>query len=207
MKTKIITTLSLFFSLILFSQGLNNDYEIDSEDLKKIFEAQVIHIFKYPFELKKGEYISISYDIYKKGKLSTTKHSIEDFQIKNEIKIDNHIARKDTIVYHRFYFIEQESILKLNQNLPGIEISDKIDLSSIKQGTFNSRSNVPTKLTKKEEILFYYGNNSNDWLNCTTGISKENLIKDYDLVVLFYAEKISKKRTRTILNEIENKAL
>src|SRR5690606_27382070 len=109
---------------------------------------QGIHIFKYPFALKKGEYISISYELFENGKLTTRKHLIEDFQIKNEIKIDHHIARKDTTVFHRFYFFEKNDTLTMKQILPGIKPIEKIDLSKILTGSFNSRTNIPKDIIK-----------------------------------------------------------
>ncbi|MDO3695981.1 hypothetical protein QVZ41_14105 [Wenyingzhuangia sp. chi5] len=206
MKNISIFIITLFMNITLFGQGTNNKYEIDSEDLKNVFEEQGIHIFKYPFKVDKGEYISISYEVYEKGKLQTRKNPIEDFQIKQGIQINHHISRKDTIAFHRFYFFEKNKSLIMEQVLPGIELNQKIDLSKINFGSFNSRSNVPENLLNKQEILFYYGNESDGWLECTTGVSKENLIKSYDLVILFYAEKITKKETKTILKKIESTA-
>ena len=206
MKKTLFTILLILFNISLFAQGENNDYEIDSEDLKSVFEGQGIHIFKYPFDLKKGEYISISYEIFENEKLTTKKHLIEDIQIDNEIKIDHHIARKDTTVFHRFYFFEKNDTLTMRQNLPGIKLFQNIDLSKIVLGSFNSRTDIPSDLYKKEEILFYYGNKSKEWLNCSSGIAKTDLIKRYDFVILFYAEKIKKERTKTILKEIKGTA-
>ncbi len=161
-------------------------------------------IFKYPFSLKKSEYISISYEIFNNGKLTAKKNIIEDLQIENEIRIDHHISRKDTTTFHRFYFFEKNNTLTMRQNLPGIKLVQNIDLSKIEIGSFNSRANIPQDLSKKQEILFYYGNKSKGWLNCSTGISKTDLIKSYDFVILFYAEKIKKERTKTILKEIKS---
>lgn len=203
---KLFLSFLLCLNLYCFGQGENNNYDIDSEDLKSVFEGQGIHIFKYPFDLKKGEYISISYEIFENGKLTSTKHLIEDFQINNKIKIDHHIARKDTTVFHRFYFFEKNDTLIMRQTLPGIKPVEKIDLSKIVTGNFNSRTNIPSDISKKEDILFYYGNKSKVWLNCSSGIEKTDLIKRYDFVILFYAEKIKKERTKTILEEIKSTA-
>ncbi len=56
----ILVTSFLAFSHC-FGQGLNNNYEFDNEDVKNIFKMQGIEVFKFPFELKKGEYISLSW--------------------------------------------------------------------------------------------------------------------------------------------------
>ncbi|MCM4174269.1 hypothetical protein DHD32_22645 [Arenibacter sp. TNZ] len=203
---KLILLFLLCLQLYCFGQGENNNYDIDSEDLKSVFEGQGIHIFKYPFDLKKGEYISISYEIFENGKLTSKKNIIEDIQIENRITFDHHIARKDTTVFHRFYFFEKNDTLTMKQTLPGIKPVEKVDLSKIVTGSFNSRTNIPTELPKKEEILFYYGNKSDGWLNCSSGILKTDLIKRYDFVILFYAEKIKSERIKTILEEIKSSA-
>lgn len=203
MKKLLLLLLFLCINIFCFGQGENNRYDIDSEDIKNVFEGQGIHIFKYPFTVKKGEYISISYEIFENGKLTAKKHLIEDFQIDNKIEIDNHIARKDTTVFHRFYFFEKNDTLTMRQTLPGIKPVKNIDISKIVTGSFNSRTGIPKDLIKKEEILFYYGNKSKDYLDCTTGISKNDLIKSYDFVILFYAEKIKKERIKTILDEMK----
>jgi hypothetical protein len=204
-KISLLLVLFLFRNIFCFGQGENNNYDIDSEDIKNVFEGQGIHIFKYPFALKKGEYISISYEIFENGKLTAQKHLIEDFQIDNNIEFDHHIARKDTTVFHRFYFFKKKDTLTMTLTLPNIKPVENIDVSKIVSGSFNSRSDIPKDLTKKEEILFYYGNTSEGWLDCTTGISKTDLIKRYDFVILFYAEKITKERIKTILEEIKNR--
>src|SRR5690606_27683298 len=188
MKRILFLVFLLTLSIYCFGQGENNKYDIDSEDIKNVFEGQGIHIFKYPFDLKKGEYISISYQIFEDGKLTEHKNIIEDFQIDNGITMDHHIARKDTIVFHRFYFYKKNDTLSMRQSLPGIKTVQNIDLSKVKLGGFNSRTNASKELSKKEELLFYYGNKSGGWLNCSTGILKSELIKNYDFVVLFYAE-------------------
>lgn len=209
----LISAFALFITDSTFGQGQNNNYDIDSENIKSIFKEQGIDIFKYPFELKKGEYISISYEIYESKKIVANKNLIEDFQIENEMIIDHHYARKDTIVFHRFYFLKKNDSLSMRQKLPGVEMVQKIDLSKVKIGGFNSRTEVNLNLPGKQEILFYYGllkesdgiKKTNGWLPCSTGISKDKLTTDYDFVILFYAEKITKERTKTILEEIKTK--
>jgi hypothetical protein len=210
---KLFLPLLLCLNLYCFGQGENNNYDVDSEDLKNILEGQGINIFKYPFKLKKGEYVSISYEIFELGKLKSKKHIIEDFQIENGIEISQHLSKKDTLVFHRFYFYEnvKKDTLIMREFLPGIKTFQEIDLSNIGIGSFNSRTKVNSDLPKKTELMFYYGQfkegkkikDTNGWLTCSTGIPKNKLIEKYDFVILFYAEKIKKERTKTILKEIE----
>jgi hypothetical protein len=201
---KVMLPFLICLSFYCFGQGLNNKYNIDNEDLVNVLKGQGINIFKYPFDVKKGEYISISYEIFEGGKQVLRKHILEDMQLDHGFNFNHHLARKDTTVFHRFYFFEKNDTLTVKPTLPGVQTTEKIDLSRIVTGSFNSRTKIPKDLTKKEEILFYYGNISEGLLSCSTGISKDDLIKRYDFVILFYAEKITKERTKTILQEVKN---
>lgn len=212
MKKIIILILALFAQVYCFGQGTNNEYNIDLLDVKTVFEEQGIYIFKYPFELKKGEYISISYEIYENGKLAKTNNLIEDFQIENDIRINHHIVSNDTTIFYRFYFFVKNDTLKMVEHLPGIKPTQKIDISKIALSSFNSNTGIQKNLTKKCELFYYYGflrngekmQNTDGWLPCSTGLSKDKLVVEYDYVIMFYAEKITKERTKTILDEIKS---
>lgn len=208
-----ILILLLFAQLYCFGQGFNNEYAVDFIDIKTVFQGQGINIFKYPFELKEGEYISISYDIFENGKLTKTNHLLEDFQIDNGItRMNYHIIKNDTTVFYRFYFFEKNDTLEMKQIVPGMELIQEIDISRIALSSFNSRIDVPKNLTNKCELFFYYGFFENGekikkeggWLPCSTGLSTDRLISSYDYVIMFYAEKITKERTKTILEEIKS---
>ena len=210
--SRLVVFIVIYFSQIYcLGQGLNNDYKIDSEDIKAVFEEQGIHIFKYPFKLKKGEYVSIGCEVYEKGKLIRTNHFIEDFQIDNDIRINHHIAKKDSMVFYRFYFFENSDSLKMRGVFNGISPVLKFDLSNVAMGGFNARTDIPKDLIKKHELFFYYGllkggekiKQSDGWLDCSSGLSKDKLIDEYDFVIMFYAEKITKERAITILDEIK----
>lgn len=208
---------AFYFFLLFFScavcrgQGANNNYEIDREDVKNIFELQGIHVFKYPFKVKKGEYVSVSYEVYESGKLTAVNHILEDFQIDNDILISQHILKKDTLAFYRFYFRENDDSLKMREVMPGMVSYQKIDLSKVALGGFNSEIKVPQVLSGKQMLLYYRGffkgsdkmKKNNGFLPCATGSSREELIKDFDFVIIFYAEKIEANRRKSILDEIE----
>jgi len=160
--------------------------------------------------LKKGEYVSIGCEVYEKGKLIKTNHFIEDFQIDNDIRINHHIAKKDSTVFYRFYFFEKNDTLKMRGIFNGINPVQKFDLSNVAVGSFNSRTDIPKDLLKRHELFFYYGllkgeekiKQSDGWLDCSSGLPKDKLIDEYDFVIMFFAEKITKERVATILDEI-----
>lgn len=209
MKQLKIIFLLVFSSLLTFGQEFNNDYKIDSEDLVNIFEEQGINFFKFPFELAKGEYISISYNIYEYGKLIEQRNVIEDFQKENDLQFNHHHCRKDSTIFHRFYFFKERDSLKMKQVLPGFTTFQKIDISKVGISDFAARTNVDVSLPIKREIIFYYALYDNSvkmkenegWLPCPTGKSNDKLRNSYDLLILFFAERISTERAKSFLGE------
>ena len=130
---KIFILISLFFVLHQnFGQGLNNNYQFDDEDLKNVLSLQGINVFKFPFCLNKGEYVSISYCIYENGIEKERCDLIEDLQIETGFKIDHHLSRRDTTIFHRFYFLNQgDSVLNIRIVAPGITTNSKHSAKSV----------------------------------------------------------------------------
>jgi hypothetical protein len=208
-KLILIFSFSLLTTNIIFGQGMNNNYKFDSEDLTNIFEEMGINVFKFPFDLKSGEYISMSYEIYENGKLIKQTNILEDLQIEGGIKFNHHHSRKDTTIFHRFYFYEKGDSLIMQCAVPGISISEKVDISKIGKSRFSGRVDVLKNLPQKREIMYFYGNykksekekESKGWLNCPSGKSNEELVDSYDFVILFFAERINAQRAKHILDE------
>ncbi|MDR2579863.1 MAG: hypothetical protein LBC85_02575 [Fibromonadaceae bacterium] len=209
---KVVLILAMF--LLIFSssagQGLNNDFQFDNEDMKNIFELQGISVFKFPFELKKGEYISISYCIYENGIEKERHDLIEDFQIDAEIRFDHHLSRNDTTIFHRIYFMNQsDSILSIRVIEPGISMNKKVDIIKVGVSGFTASLNIEERLPYKRDIVSFYAlyldsekyNKNDGWLPCPTGKSPEKLVDECDFVLIFYAERITKERVKNILEE------
>jgi hypothetical protein len=212
-KMAMITMFSLISLSSIFGQGLNNDYQLDNEDLKNIFRMQGINVFKFPFELKKGEYISLSYCIYEDGIEKKCCDLIEDFQIKLGINIDHHLSRQDTTVFHRFYFMNQgDSILNINIVAPGISMNEQIDISKVEVGDFTASLHIGENLPEKKDILSFYAlfpeskKYQEGFLVCATGLPPEKLVANYDFVLIFFAEKITEERVKNILEETHYKS-
>ena len=193
-----------------FGQGLNNNYQFDDEDLKNILNMQGINIFKFPFDLNKGEYISLSYCVYENGLEQERCNLIEDFQIDADIIIDHHLSRQDTIAFHKFYFMNQgDSVLNIRIVAPGISTNKKINISKIEFGDFTASLDIKENLPEKRDILSFYAlypnsekyRKSEGFLECATGLSPEKLIANYDFVLIFFAERITKERAKNILKE------
>lgn len=210
---KIILVLTYFFLIsgYNFAQGLNNNYLIDNEDIKNLYQMQGINVFKFPFHLAQGEYISLSYHIYEYGVEKEKCNLIEDFQIEEEIEFNHHIAYKDTTVFHRLYFVNQgDSSLNIRIVVPNISINKTVDISKVALWDFTASLNIKEDLLQKRDVLSFYGlypdskkyHETEGILSCATGFSPSQLIEKYDFVLIFFAEKITKQRSKTILEEI-----
>jgi hypothetical protein len=209
MKTITLFTLLTFSGIFVLGQGQNSPYDFDLEDLKEVFREQGIYIFKFPFERSKDEYISISYEIYEDRELIARRHIIEDFQREHEITFNHHHSNQESIDFLRLYFFKEKDSLKMRQVLPGFKSFQKIDISKVAVSDFAAKENIDTSLNSKETIMFYYAlysnserlEKSNGWLKCATGKSNKDLIDNYDLVVLFFAERIDAERAKKLLGE------
>ena len=211
MKKILFILTSLFFiSHQSFGQGLNNNYQFDDDDLKNVLKLQGINVFKFPFYLNKGEYISLSYCIYENGIEKERCNLIEDFQIEAGFKIDHHLSRQDTTIFHRLYFLNQgDSILNTRIIVPGITANKKIDISKIELSNFTASLDIKENLPEKRDILSFYAlfpesekyRKSGGSLECATGLSPNELIEKYDFVLILFAEKITNERAKNILEE------
>jgi len=191
-------------------QGFNNNYQFDDEDFINIFVMQGISVFKFPFELKKGEYISLSYCIYENGIERERCDLIEDFQIDLDVKIDHHLSRQDTTIFHRLYFLNQgDSILNIRIVEPGISANKKVDVSKVVESNFTASLSIDEKLPCKRDILSFYAlyrdsekyREACGFLDCATGLSPAELVEKFDFVLIFFAEKITRERAISILEE------
>ena len=189
--------------------GMSQEFDIDDEDLRNLLEIQGIHAFKYQFKLQKGEYISIEYDIYKYGEKINNRKVIEGFMKEVGIRFNHHHAKKDTTVYHRFYFYENSDSLEMHEYLPGFKGVQNIDISGVKEGDFKNIKHIASRLSQKRMILYYYSiypnsknyKESEGWLTCPTGKSLEELKNDYDFLIVFYADRISAKEAEELLGK------
>ena len=211
MKKILFTLINLVLILNQnFGQGLNNNYQFDDEDIKNVFSLQGVNVFKFPFYLNKGEYVSLSYCVYEHGLEKERCNLIEDFQIESGFQIDHHLSRMDTTIFHRFYFLNQkDSVLNIRIVAPGISTNKKIDISKIELGDFTASLNMKENLPEKKDILSFYAlypdsekyRESKGVLECATGLSVEKLIANYDFVLIFFAERITTERAKNILEE------
>jgi hypothetical protein len=190
--------LALLLNLLLgnstvYSQGQNNNYPIDEQDIVNIFRQLGIEIFKFPFKLRKGEFIDISIDVYEYGKLTKHQNNLEEIlKVFNHTSISQHLSTKDTIAFHRIYFNNKGDTLAIRFVIPGISCPFYLNIEKVKELIFNARTtNVPLELEKKTELVFCYGIFDQKVLECATGIPLEKMINKFDLVIMIYGEKKS----------------
>lgn len=196
----ILISIVVSISANISAQGLNNNHKIDSKDLVNLFEAQGIQVFKFPFVTKRGEYISVSYEVYEMGKKINERRLIEDALSDRGITINHHISRRYSKKWHRFYMLERNDSLTIRVVLPGIGVTEKEDISKIETLAFNS-NRTPKRINKKRLVMWAYGNirgserskSMNGIVTCSTGLEGSQIIENYDFIILFYAERIKRK--------------
>jgi hypothetical protein len=185
------------FSILGFSQNKNLEL-IDEIDYKTILNEQGISYFKNLLTLKRGEYIDVNIDVYEKGKLVESYNQLDNLikfmekSFGSGIQLNYHVSKKDTIINHRFYFFKKEDSLKIVINSPGIKTTFKYGIQKIKESDIYQIPNISNDIDQKTLLGIYYGifkDNGNDWLECPSGLSVENLLKKFDLVILIYGEK------------------
>ena len=185
------------FSISGLSQIKNLEL-IDGIDFKTILKEQGISYFKDLLSLKRGEYIDVNIDVYEKGKLVESYNQLDNLikilkkSFGPDIQQNYHVSKNDTTIYHRFYFFEQDDSLKIVINVPGIKSSFKYDIQKIKESDIYQIPNISDDITQKTLLGFYYGiykDNNNEWLDCPSGLSVEELLTNFDLVILIFGEK------------------
>jgi|GEM_PF-2276747 len=213
----------VFYGIFLITLGCNQssvetekERAYDDEDLKNIFSMIGVNSFKFPFEVKHGEYISISYEIFEYGNMIDSVGVIENLMYENEILFNHHHSRHDTTYYSRLYFYEKEDSLKIHFHLHGVSCYRKVDISNTANNIYNQVYDVEKNLdyNERQVILYYislYGDSDNynkleGWIRCKPqrDINEEivyDFISGYDLVIIFYAERISAEKAMKLLGD------
>jgi hypothetical protein len=190
-KSVIILLVGFIFQISVFSQ-ISNQSSFDDIDYTSILGQQGISFFKNKFTLQKGEYIDINIEVYEKGKLIENYNPLSALTktFGNEISFDYQVSKKDTTIYHRFYFFRQKKTLKVLINVPGISSPYERNISKVKEDEIYKIPDLPYNLEKKTILGYYYGiYKKNTWLSCPSGLTKEEMIKTYDIVIVIYGEK------------------
>jgi hypothetical protein len=199
MKIWLFTSLLALSSHVALSQGPNNDHPFDGDDLAQVLDMQGISAFKFPFELKRGEYVALSYEVWKNGALQETVSPFDEMVALYGGMPDHTTARTDTTLVQRLYALQAADSITLRllqQGSDGRITSDK-KIPRADVGQFTAALEIDPRLAKKTAILYYFGVfagsehfvRNGGFARCGTGDALPELLQSNDLVVAISAER------------------
>jgi hypothetical protein len=202
MKKLIIALFAFFCVFDANAQGLNNNYPLDSVDVKNVFTMLGVEVFKFPFENKnkldyikllekkgKSQYLKLYYEVWKNDSLVVTYNTTGglDEMIKNNylsMDKDNRIVR----LYDRQL---NDTTVLLMLDINGIIITQDFIYPQGKYGMHNSRafSDFQPEPGKKKPIYVRtFVDKKQTIMHCPAGRTKEIITKDYPYVIFLIAE-------------------
>jgi hypothetical protein len=203
-------TLTLFIILSIpffsFSQGLNNDFEYDKDDLNAILKEMGFVTFKFPVKQDTTELFDFVLEEYINGKMVSEKSIITSAQKKFAgygIDWTKYFRpKKDSIYFHRFYFIKKDTAVTIRLKSHGYSTVEKLDNLGISLFDLRALEAIKTetdstgyiRLNKPKDLIFLYANKSEskEPLWCPSGLPKKEVIKRF-YYVLFISIREYKK--------------
>ena len=195
MKTLKLIGILLIFSFTLYSQGTNNNFNYDKEDLNVIFKELGISTFKYPIKQSPDQLVNFIIEEYENKELIKKISVIDDTkQAFGKIGVDGlsyFKAPKDSVNFHRFYFFKNDSAIKIRVKTHGIETTKDFSFKGKSLYSINTnndtgselRNNQDIEIEDKPEILLYlYANSVAEKVKplwCPNGLSKEQLLERF----------------------------
>ena len=209
---RLIKTIAVFcfFTVKLNAQGMNNDFEYDKEDFNMLFKELKINTFKFPIKQNSGQILDIIIEEYEDKKLINSISIIGDATKAFEqyygagIDLTSYFKpKKDSIYFHRFFFVEKDSIVSIKIKTIGLETQKEFSLSGKSTFGFNAFNNFKSEENvkylegaKSEILVFLYANSSNEKdkpLFCPTGLSKEQLLEKFYYFIFVSIKPYEKK--------------
>lgn len=195
MKTIKLTVIFLIFTCKLYSQGMNNDFDYDKEDLNIIFRELGVNMSKFPIQQNANQFMDIIIEEYENKELikrisviDATKKLFEPHGIN---ALSYFKPEKDSVYMHRFYFFKNDSTIKIKLQSQNMVTGEDFNFKGKSLYYINTDSNISSeirdnqyiKITDEPKMLLYlYANSLEDKdkpLWCPAGLSKEELLKRF----------------------------
>ena len=185
-------TILLFFVMIvsaknIYSQGLNNDYPIDSLDVRNIINMLGIEMFKFPLEMQKEECkLRIIQEIYENHKLSgksvITNGLPDDCLIMNESKRMLRIYKQGI----------NDSTIGIRLDLDEVTISNQIGFDKDTLGMQQCRAYSKFQPVKGKSvpvfIWYSFGKGRKEAMHCPGDSPLKTVVELYDFVIAYSLE-------------------
>ena len=196
MKKHLICFLTALISIVCYSQGLNNQQQIDSVDIKNSFSLLGIEIFKFPVNTKEEYNINYIVEEYKNGTLKREINYLNSFKEKNlpEYVLSSLLVKSNLSKWFRVYFKTEEDknniqlLLQLGDNL-----KNKLDFSFDEERYGTRAFTIPEKkmLNKKAPLAIWYAKNNVKAIeHCPGDKTVEEISLLYDHIIVVYIELI-----------------
>jgi hypothetical protein len=209
LNLKAIRLICLFLvvAIKLHAQGSNNNFDYDRDDFNMIFKELGISTFKFPVKQDSSQLLNIVLEEYEDKKLLNTISIIDDAKsIFGKIgynAITFFEVEKDSIYFHRFYFVKKDSILRIRIKTHGFEVYKDFSLSGKSAFSFNALADFKSEdgrkyleIDKSEIIMFMYANSSEEKdkpLFCPNGLTKEQLLERFHYFIFVSVEPYNKE--------------
>lgn len=191
---------------LALAQGLNNDFNYDKEDLNAILKELGFVTFKFPVKQDTTQLCDFVIEEYIDGKLINERSIISAAQKKfDEYGIDwakYFKPKKDSIYFHRFYFIKKDTAVTIRLKSHGYSTVEKLDNLGISLFDLRVLEAIKTeidstgyiKLNMPKDLIFLYANKNDNKepLWCPSGLPKKEVIKRF-YYVLYISIKEYKK--------------
>ncbi len=187
MKTKVIIALIFLLGTELFSQGMNNDFPVDSMDNKIIFNMLGIEMFKFPIK-------KLSYKCkFRIKKIEYQNNKLTDSSIITEGLPEDclYLYKKDRMFRYYVQNIDSNTI-KFIINIGSATLTQVTNYGNIQLGLSQSRaySDYQPEKGKSVPMLIWYGykDNKKNSIHCPGDAPIEKVAQLYDFVVAFVIE-------------------
>ena len=194
-RAAVMIGILLSLSVKLIGQGTNNNFDYDRDDFNVIFKELGITTFKFPIKQSSDQLLNIVIEEYENKRLLKTISLIDEGKKAfGQYGIDalsyfRPESEKDSIHFHRVYFVAKDSTIIIRIRTHGFEIPSQFSLSRKSLFSFNSFNNFNSEngrrflnVNKPEILVYLYANSSeekNKPLWCPTGLSKEQLLERF----------------------------
>ena len=207
MKTIKIIGVFLVLAVKLNAQGTNNNFDYDNEDFNMIFKELGITTFKFPIKQSTDQLLNIVIEEYENKNLLSSV-SIIDYAKSafGKIGIDAisyFKPKKDSIYFHRFYFVVKDSTVSVRFKTHGFSGPREFSLSGKSTFSFNAFDNFKVEndmtfleVDKPEILMYLYANSSDEKdkpLWCPNGLSKEQLLERFYYFIFVSVEQYEEK--------------
>lgn len=184
---------------VLFAQGMNNTYPLDSIDIKAIVDMLGFHVFKFPVHTTSGKkvYLNYSTERYENGALVDSYNQYKELlkAFPKEMVLGILPPVDTSVSFVRLYWrdISQgEILLRLSINEFSMDVrwdSDSTNWGAAQYRAMAYSSSEP--LGKRVPIAVRYAHTADkQMISCPGNASIEDIVQLYGYVIVVYIEAV-----------------